>query len=205
MPKSTFFFSKVNLDLLLWCGFKGRNHFGSNNLTATCIESGFRLDHMTRCHDNSNCDSDVWIWSLRQVWNSNSVKDKFMGQVVLSGLPKDSPNPQKLQLRKGGRHTSDEMPGSITLKIVTATQLTSIWPLRWNWLRSIFLQQMFVFLVASLGERKGNLWWTECQLLFLNPKWKDSLIIFLYHQQCFTQNPWIPYQKCKKTKTKQTL
>lgn len=60
------------------------------------------------------------------MWNSNAVKDEFMGQVVLSGLPKDSPNPQKLQLRKGGWHTSDEMPGSITLKIVTATQLTSI-------------------------------------------------------------------------------
>ncbi|CAG00593.1 unnamed protein product, partial [Tetraodon nigroviridis] len=61
-----------------------------------------------------------------EVWNSNAVKDEFMGQVVLSGSPKDSPNPQKLQLRKAGRNATDEMPGSITLKIVTATQLTAI-------------------------------------------------------------------------------
>lgn len=60
------------------------------------------------------------------MWNSNAVKDEFMGQVVLSGSPKDSPNPQKLQLRKGGRNAADEMPGSIILKVVTATQLTAI-------------------------------------------------------------------------------
>lgn len=60
--KSTFSFSKVSRDLLLWCGLKGRNHVGSNNFTAACIKSGLRLDHMTHCHDNSNsvpqmCDS----------------------------------------------------------------------------------------------------------------------------------------------------
>lgn len=73
-------------------------------------------------------ESDVWNGSLPQVWNSNAVKDEFMGQVVLSGLVKDSPNPQKLQLRKG--NGADEMPGNISLRIVTATQLTAIWPPR---------------------------------------------------------------------------
>lgn len=61
-----------------------------------------------------------------QLWNSNAVKDEFMGQVVLSGLAKDSSNPQRLQLRKRGRHMADEMPGHISLKIVTSTQLTAI-------------------------------------------------------------------------------
>ena len=79
---------------------------------------------MTCCRDNSNCD--VCTWSLLQVWNSNAVKDEFMGQVVLPGSPKDSPNPQKLQLRKVGQLAANEMPGNITLKIVTATQLTAI-------------------------------------------------------------------------------
>lgn len=61
-----------------------------------------------------------------EVWNSNAVKDEFMGQVVLSGAVKDSDAPQRLQLRKRGRQMADEMPGTITLKIVTSTQLTAI-------------------------------------------------------------------------------
>ncbi|XP_074528860.1 calpain-5-like [Halichoeres trimaculatus] len=61
-----------------------------------------------------------------QVWNSNAVKDEFMGQVVLSGSVKDSTDPQRLQLRKRGRQMADEMPGYISLRIVTATQLTAM-------------------------------------------------------------------------------
>ncbi|XP_037605136.1 calpain-5-like [Sebastes umbrosus] len=61
-----------------------------------------------------------------EVWNSNAVKDEFMGQVVLSGSVKDPDGPQRLQLRKGGRHMADEMPGNITLRIVTSTQLTAM-------------------------------------------------------------------------------
>ncbi|KAM9331592.1 calpain-5-like isoform 1-T2 [Pholidichthys leucotaenia] len=61
-----------------------------------------------------------------EVWNSNAVKDEFMGQVVLSGSPTDSADPQRLRLRKQGSHMADEMPGSITLRIVTSTDLTNI-------------------------------------------------------------------------------
>lgn len=68
---------------------------------------------------------------LWQVWNSNAVKDEFMGQVVLSGSVDDTSNPQRLRLRKRGRLMADEMPGSITLRIVTSTQLTSMWPGLW--------------------------------------------------------------------------
>lgn len=60
-----------------------------------------------------------------EVWNSNAVKDQFMGQVVLSGSVKDNSEAQRLQLRKQGRQMADEMPGNISLKIVTATQLTA--------------------------------------------------------------------------------
>lgn len=68
----------------------------------------------------------ILCWS--QVWNSNAVKDQFMGQVVLPGSVKDTTDPQKLQLRKQGRQMADEMPGSISLRIITSTQLTNIWP-----------------------------------------------------------------------------
>ncbi|CAL8267610.1 unnamed protein product [Merluccius merluccius] len=61
-----------------------------------------------------------------QVWNSNAVKDQFLGQVVLSGSVKDSSEPQRLKLRKRGRNMADEMPGTVTLRIVTSTQLTDM-------------------------------------------------------------------------------
>uniref|UniRef100_A0A4W6CL22 Calpain 6 n=1 Tax=Lates calcarifer TaxID=8187 RepID=A0A4W6CL22_LATCA len=61
-----------------------------------------------------------------EVWNSNAVKDEFMGQVVLSGSVKDTTEPQKLQLRKQGRQMADEMPGYISLRIITSTQLTAM-------------------------------------------------------------------------------
>lgn len=66
------------------------------------------------------------LTGLPQVWNSNAVKDEFMGQVVLSGLVNDKSDPQILQLRKRGRQMADEMPGRISLRIVTASQLTAI-------------------------------------------------------------------------------
>ncbi|XP_041707180.1 calpain-5 [Coregonus clupeaformis] len=61
-----------------------------------------------------------------EVWNSNAVKDQFLGQVVLTGSVNDSTDPQRLQLRKRGRAMADEMPGFITLRIVTCTELTDM-------------------------------------------------------------------------------
>ncbi|KAK5887544.1 hypothetical protein CesoFtcFv8_016140 [Champsocephalus esox] len=61
-----------------------------------------------------------------EVWNSNAVKDEFMGQVVLSGSVKDTFSPQRLQLRKRGRQMADEMPGTISVRILTSTQLTAM-------------------------------------------------------------------------------
>ncbi|XP_068571861.1 calpain-5-like [Cebidichthys violaceus] len=61
-----------------------------------------------------------------EVWNSNGVKDEFMGQVVLSGSVKDTSEPQRLQLRKRGRQMADEMPGNISVRIITSTQLTAM-------------------------------------------------------------------------------
>ncbi|XP_077402369.1 calpain-5-like [Vanacampus margaritifer] len=61
-----------------------------------------------------------------QIWNSNAVQDQFMGQVVLSGSAKDTADPQRLGLRKQGRNMADEMPGSVSLRIITSTQLTAI-------------------------------------------------------------------------------
>lgn len=129
-------------------------------VTAACIESQPRFGHATRCQDNSSCDSDMWNGSLPQVWNSNAVKDEFMGQVVLSGSLKDSSGPQKLQLRKGGRN-ADEMPGNISLRIVTATQLTAIWPPNHLDVERLPLTDVDYWHFC----KKGDLWRTECQFL----------------------------------------
>lgn len=75
-----------------------------------------------------------------QVWNSNAVKDEFMGQVVLTASAKDSTDPQMLQLRKSGQQMADEMPGSVSLRVVTATQLIAIWARhRQRWMTDLHL------------------------------------------------------------------
>ncbi|KAJ8412436.1 hypothetical protein AAFF_G00127720 [Aldrovandia affinis] len=61
-----------------------------------------------------------------QVWNSNAVQDQFMGQVVLAASLKDPTDPQKLQLRKRGPEMADEMPGTISLRVITSSQLTDM-------------------------------------------------------------------------------
>ncbi|KAJ8276763.1 hypothetical protein COCON_G00085150 [Conger conger] len=61
-----------------------------------------------------------------QVWNSNVGQDEFMGQVVLAASPKDPTGPQKLQLRKKGQQMADEMPGTISLRVITSTDLMAM-------------------------------------------------------------------------------
>ncbi|XP_041863849.1 calpain-5-like [Melanotaenia boesemani] len=61
-----------------------------------------------------------------EVWNSNAVKDEFMGQVVLPARATDTTDPQTLQLKKSARQMADEMAGRISLRVVTATQLTAM-------------------------------------------------------------------------------
>ncbi|MCJ8748362.1 hypothetical protein PDJAM_G00164000 [Pangasius djambal] len=61
-----------------------------------------------------------------QVWNSNDVKDQFMGQVVLPASLKDSADPQTLKLKRGTSETSEEMPGTISLRVVTSRELAAM-------------------------------------------------------------------------------
>ncbi|XP_037389030.1 calpain-5-like [Pygocentrus nattereri] len=61
-----------------------------------------------------------------QVWNSNAVKDQFMGQVVLPATLKDTAEPQKVSLKKKGGQTAEEMPGKISIRVVTSRELTAM-------------------------------------------------------------------------------
>lgn len=63
-----------------------------------------------------------------------------------------------------------------------------------------------VFLFASLGEKKRNLWWTECQLLFLNPKLKDYIFIppAMFHTELLHTTSKMQKKNLKVVKVKVT-
>nr|XP_023698610.1 calpain-5-like [Paramormyrops kingsleyae] len=61
-----------------------------------------------------------------QVWNSNLVKDQFMGQVVLAASLKDSSEAQRLRLKKRGAERDEDMPGSVSLRVVSSSKLTDM-------------------------------------------------------------------------------
>ncbi|XP_019395947.1 PREDICTED: calpain-6 [Crocodylus porosus] len=55
-----------------------------------------------------------------QVWNSNILCDQFLGQVLLAASPSDPREQQTLQLQGKGGGEADEMPGHITVKVVSS-------------------------------------------------------------------------------------
>ncbi|XP_076130179.1 calpain-5-like [Alosa pseudoharengus] len=61
-----------------------------------------------------------------EVWNSNAVKDEFMGQVILPAGLNDPSGLQKLQLRKRGGQAAGEMPGTIILRVASARELIAM-------------------------------------------------------------------------------
>nr|XP_014348555.1 PREDICTED: calpain-6 [Latimeria chalumnae] len=61
-----------------------------------------------------------------QVWNSNFASDQFLGQVVLAASLSDPKEQQTLQLRDRDGQGGREMPGRITVKIVSSDILTDL-------------------------------------------------------------------------------
>nr|XP_032622890.1 calpain-6 [Chelonoidis abingdonii] len=61
-----------------------------------------------------------------QVWNSNVLCDQFLGQVLLAAHPGDPREPQTLQLRGKGGREADEMPGNLTVKVVSSDDLMEL-------------------------------------------------------------------------------
>ncbi|PWA19196.1 hypothetical protein CCH79_00020908, partial [Gambusia affinis] len=62
----------------------------------------------------------------RMLWSDDLGSDKFLGQVMLSGRPDDVSHPQQLQLKNKGSKKEDNMPGKITLRILTSNELTAL-------------------------------------------------------------------------------
>ncbi|XP_061455097.1 calpain-6 isoform X2 [Rhineura floridana] len=61
-----------------------------------------------------------------QVWHSNILCDQFLGQVLMTASPGDPRELQKLQLQGRGRRQAEEMPGHITLKVLSSDDLVEL-------------------------------------------------------------------------------
>ncbi|XP_063793380.1 calpain-6 isoform X2 [Pseudophryne corroboree] len=58
-----------------------------------------------------------------QVWGSSILCDQFLGQVLLAASPNDPKEEQILQLHNKDGQAAEEMPGRITVKIVSSDDL----------------------------------------------------------------------------------
>ncbi|NXB55266.1 CAN5 protein, partial [Struthidea cinerea] len=67
-------------------------------------------------------DSPVTI----QVWNSNLLSDQFLGQAVLAASPGDPREQQTLRLRGRGGREAAEVPGRITVKVLSSDDLAEL-------------------------------------------------------------------------------
>ncbi|NWV88918.1 CAN5 protein, partial [Machaerirhynchus nigripectus] len=67
-------------------------------------------------------DSPVTI----QVWNSNLLSDQFLGQAVLAASPADPRGQQTLRLRGRGGREAAEVPGRITVKVLSSDDLAEL-------------------------------------------------------------------------------
>ncbi|NWY14482.1 CAN5 protein, partial [Aphelocoma coerulescens] len=67
-------------------------------------------------------DSPVTI----QVWNSNLLSDQFLGQAVLAASPGEPRERQTLRLRGRGGREAAEVPGHITVKVLSSDDLAEL-------------------------------------------------------------------------------
>lgn len=85
--------------------------FFAHKESCTCVNSVYSEFRLSRC--------------VSQIYNHNVLKDSFMGQVTLPG--EQGEYQQTLHLRDKGDRRDNDLPGTITVTIVTSTVLTNIW------------------------------------------------------------------------------
>ncbi|KAG2456570.1 CAN5 protein, partial [Polypterus senegalus] len=61
-----------------------------------------------------------------QIYNKNVMCDTFMGQVVLTGDPGDLQQQHTLHLRDKGNRQSNDVSGTVNIKVITSNVLTNI-------------------------------------------------------------------------------
>lgn len=61
-----------------------------------------------------------------QIWNHNLISDEFLGQVVLTGDPSDRQSVHTLHLQDKGNRRSNDLPGTIAVKLLSSNILTNV-------------------------------------------------------------------------------
>lgn len=73
------------------------------------------------CHNEAGSFS----YTLCQIYNHNTLMDSFLGQATLSA--EQGHFQQTLHLRDKGDRRDNDLPGTLTVAILTSTVLTNIW------------------------------------------------------------------------------
>ncbi|XP_063061438.1 calpain-5a isoform X2 [Engraulis encrasicolus] len=63
---------------------------------------------------------------LIEIWNHNIIKDSFLGQVSLKADPNDQQLQHTVHLRDRGNQQSNDLPGTLTIRLLTSDVLTNI-------------------------------------------------------------------------------
>ena len=66
-----------------------------------------------------------FLYGNFQIWNSNVIKDTFMGQATLMAPPDPQPKQHVLPLHGRGRDSEETMPGTVTLVVTSSEDLTA--------------------------------------------------------------------------------
>lgn len=64
---------------------------------------------------------------VNQIYNKNLLKDSFMGQATLSGDLSDLQQLHTLHLRDKGNRQNNDLPGLVSVSLITSDVLTNIW------------------------------------------------------------------------------
>lgn len=62
----------------------------------------------------------------RQVWNSRLLSDQLLGQAVLAASPGEPREQQRLRLRGRGAGEAAELPGHISVTILSSHDLAEL-------------------------------------------------------------------------------
>lgn len=61
-----------------------------------------------------------------QIYNKNMIMDTFLGQVILFSEPNERQEQHTLHLRDKGSRQDNDLPGTLTVRLITSTTLTNI-------------------------------------------------------------------------------
>ena len=61
-----------------------------------------------------------------QIYNKNVIVDTFLGQVTLFSDPNERQEQHTLHLRDKGSRQDNDLPGTLTVRLITSTTLVNI-------------------------------------------------------------------------------